>query len=366
MNLRLLGWNEYFEQSFEPYRNQGLSPARVARRDRTSWFLYHRDGEATGVLTGRFRRDILDTAEWPAVGDWVAISPAEPPSPAVIHGVLPRQTCLSRKAANSGGMPDSGGRTDEQVLAANIDTAFLVSGLDLDFNVRRLERYLAVAYDCGARPVVLLNKCDLREDVEAVMAEVEDVAMGVDILAISAAEGTGMEQLDQFLEGNQTIVLLGSSGVGKTTIINRLLGGGTLKTGEVRESDSRGRHTTTWREMILLPSGGVLIDTPGMRELQTWINEEGLKHTFEDIETLATDCRFRDCQHRGEPGCAVEAAVESGELDAERLQSYHKLVKELQRLEERRSSKAAHIEKLRGKQMGTMIREVKKFKKNRR
>lgn len=365
MNLRLLGWNEFFEHSFEPYRNHGMSPARVARRDRTSWFLYRSDGETTGVLSGRFRREILDTAAWPAVGDWVAISSAEPPSQAVIHAVLPRQTCLSRKAANSGGMPDSGGRTDEQVLAANINTAFLVSGLDLDFNVRRLERYLAIAYDCGARPVVLLNKSDLCEDIDAVRTELKEVAMGVDVLAISASEGTGMAQLDQFLEGNQTVVLLGSSGVGKTTIINRLLGGGSLKTGPVRESDSRGRHTTTWREMVLLPSGGVLIDTPGMRELQTWLNEEGLKHTFEDIETLAVDCRFRDCRHRGEPGCAVEAAVESGELDPERLLSYHKLSKELQRLEERRSARAAHIEKLRGKQLGTMIREVKKFKKRR-
>ncbi len=366
MNIRQLGWNDFYEANFSPHKENGLTPARVARRDRTSWLLYHDRGEASGELSGRFRREMTNTAAWPAVGDWVSVSLEEQSSPAIIHAVLPRQTCLSRKAASSGGMPDSGGRTDEQVLAANIDTAFLVSGLDLDFNIRRLERYLATAYDCGARPVVVLNKVDLCEDVQAVVSEVETVAMGVDILTVSAIEGTGLEQIDQYIEGNQTVVLLGSSGVGKSTIINRLIGSDELKTRPVREDDSRGRHTTTWREMIPLPTGGVLIDTPGMRELQTWLNEDGLKRTFDDIEGLAEDCRFRDCQHQGEPGCAVEAAVETGALDANRLKSYRKLTKEMQRLEERRSGMSAHLDRVRGRKFASMVNEVYKFKKKRR
>lgn len=366
MDLRLLGWNDFFEANFAPYKEKGLAPARVTRRDRTSWHLYHDEGESPGELSGRCRREITNMADWPAVGDWVAVSIGDHNSPAIIHAVLPRLSCLSRKAASSGGMPDSGGRTDEQVLAANIDTAFLVSGLDLDLNIRRLERYLATVYDCGALPVIVLNKADLCEDIDTVVAEVESVAMGVDILTMSATEGTGMEQLDRYIEGNQTIVLLGSSGVGKSTIINRLLGSESLKTAPVRESDSRGRHTTTWREMVPLPSGGVLIDTPGMRELQTWLNEDGLKQTFDDIEQLAADCRFRDCRHRGEPGCAVEAALESGQLAAERLNSFRKLRKEMQRLEERRTGKQAHMERVRGKQMATRVKEVIRMNKKRR
>jgi len=366
MNIRLLGWNDFFETNFEPYRIRGLTPARVARRDRTSWLLYSEQGEIAGELSGRFRREITDISGWPSVGDWVAVSTGDIFSPAIIHAVLPRRTCLSRKAPGSGGMPDSGGRTDEQVLAANIDTAFLVSGLDLDFNIRRLERYLATAYDCGARPVVVLNKIDLCEDVEATVAEVAAVAVGVDILAVSAVEGTGLELIDRYIEGNQTIVLLGSSGVGKSTIINRLIGHEALKTAPVRECDNRGRHTTTWREMVPLPSGGVLIDTPGMRELQTWLNEDGLKLTFDDIEALAENCRFRDCRHLGEPGCAVEEAVEAGTLDSDRLKSFLKLRKEMQRLEERRSGKQAHMDKIRGRKMATMVNEVYRIKKNRR
>ncbi len=366
MNIRQLGWNDFFKSNFAPHEENGFSPARVARRDKTSWMLYHRGGESSGELSGRFRRELTDTAGWPAVGDWVGISPGDHPSPAIIHAVLPRLSCFSRKAASSGGMPDSGGRTDEQVLAANVDTAFLVSGLDNDFNLRRLERYLATAYDGGATPVVVLNKTDICDDVEAVVAKVESVAAGVDVLTISATEGTGLEQIDPYLEGDRTIVLLGSSGVGKSTIINRLIGSDLLKTGAVREDDSRGRHTTTWREMIPMPSGGVLIDTPGMRELQTWLDEDGLKQTFSDVAALSEDCRFRDCQHQGEPGCAVEAAVKTGDLDSGRLISYRKLEKEMRRLEERRNGKAAHMDRVRGRKFASMINEVKKFKKNRR
>jgi len=366
MNIRLLGWNDFFEANFSTHMENGLTPARVARRDRTLWTLYHDGGEAAGELSGRFRREISDMADWPAVGDWVAVSPGNPPSPAIIHAVLPRQSCFSRKAASSGGMPDSGGRTDEQVLAANVDTAFLVSGLDLDFNIRRLERYLATAFDGGTTPVVVLNKTDLCKDVEAAVAKVKTVTMGVDILTVSATEGTGLEQIDRYIEGNRTVVLLGSSGVGKSTIINRLIGSEALKTGAVREHDNRGRHTTTWREMVPLPTGGVFIDTPGMRELQTWLNEDGLKRTFGDIETLAEDCRFRDCEHQGEPGCAIEAAVKTGTLDPGRLKSYRKLEKEMRRLEERRAGKTAHMDRIRGRQFATRVKEVNKMKRNRR
>jgi ribosome biogenesis GTPase len=256
-------------------------------------------------------------------------------------------------------MPETGGKTDEQVLAANIDTVFLVSGLDGDYNVRRLERYVTVAWDSGAVPVIVLNKADLRDDIEEVVEEVESVAFGVPVLALSAAENTGMEQLTEYIKPGKTAAFLGSSGVGKSTLINRLLGEEKLKTTEVREDDQRGRHTTTHRELLLLPEGGIVIDTPGMRELQLWADDEGLSRTFPDIEALFEQCRFRDCTHNSEPGCAVKQALDDGSLDRKRYQNYLKLQKELKHLSTRKDIKA---QRQNNRDFDKMVRRVLKEK----
>jgi len=252
--------------------------------------------------------------------------------------------------------------TEEQVLSANIDTAFIVSGLDGEYNLRRLERYVSVAWDSGTSPVVLLNKSDLRHDVDEIVSEVESTIIGVPVHSVSALIADSLEILNDYFGKGKTVSFLGSSGVGKSTIINSLLGYDRQKTGEVRESDSRGRHTTTYRELIALPEGGVLIDTPGMREIEIWGEQDGLSKAFDDIEELATRCRFNDCGHGSEPGCAVKEALDSGELDSARYQNYLKLQKELRRLALRKMGKEAHYQKMQGKKFASMVKEVKKLK----
>lgn len=340
MNLIELGWNQFFNQRFEQFRNQGFVPARVAREHKHNYLVYSEQGELKAEVSGKFRHSAHSRAKFPTVGDWVAVKARLEERKATIHALLPRKSSFSRKAVLSGGMPDSGGKTEEQVLAANVDTVFLVSGLDGDFNLRRIERYLAIAWDSGATSVIVLNKSDVCVDIKARIREVESIAFGVPIHPVSATENEGLDALHQYLNNCKTVAFLGSSGVGKSTIINSLLGMERLKVGAVRESDNRGRHITTYREMILLPNGGIVIDTPGMREIQMWADEEGLKRTFDDIEELATQCRFRDCRHKGEPGCAIQQALKDGILDAGRYKNYLKLQKELQHLAIRQNKKA--------------------------
>ncbi|MDH4157451.1 MAG: ribosome small subunit-dependent GTPase A [candidate division Zixibacteria bacterium] len=340
MNLPQLGWRPFFEVHFERYAGQGLAPARVVLEQRERYAVLGDDGELAAEVAGKMRHESRSRADFPTVGDWVAISPRPNEGQATIHARLPRASSFSRKAVLSGGMPDTGGKTDEQVLAANIDTVFLVSGLDSDFNVRRIERYLSVAWDSGATPVIVLNKADLCDDVQTRFDEVASAAVGVSIHAVSAIGRAGLEELRQYLTAGQTAAFLGSSGVGKSTIINSLLGEERLETREVREHDGRGRHTTTHRQMIFLKEGGIVIDTPGMREIQMWSDEDGLSRTFGDVEHLSARCRFRDCRHQNEPGCAVRQALEEGELDARRFDNYLKMQKELAHLARRRNKKA--------------------------
>ena len=340
MNLIDLGWNNFFEGHFEQFKNQGLVPARIAREHKDLYFIYCQYGELSARISGKMRHKIISRADLPAVGDWVAVQPRPDEHKATILALLPRKTMFSRKAVLSGGMPDTGGKTEQQVLSANVDTVFLVCGLDADFNLRRIERYLSVAWDSGASPVIVLNKIDLCTDVNEKVAEVEAIAFGVPIHPISATKNQGLENLQKYLSRGKTAVLLGSSGVGKSSIINKMLGVESLKVREVRAYDSRGRHTTAYRQMILLPDGGIVIDTPGMRELALWDNEEGIERTFSDIAELALRCRFRDCSHQNEPGCAVQEALKDGTLNANRYRNYIKLQKELKHLALRQDTKA--------------------------
>jgi len=333
MALADLGWDDYFAGHFEQLKDGDLIPARVAEEHRNSYRVLTVNGLLSARVSGRFRHEACGYSEFPAVGDWVAIRLRPQEGKATIHHVLPRKGKFSRAAVLAG-------KTEEQVLAANVDTAFLVSGLDHDFNLRRIERYVTIAWDSGAGPVVVLNKSDLCEDVDAIVEQVETTVLGVSVCAISATESEGIDRLTPFLTPGTTIAFLGSSGVGKSTIINRLLGEERLKTSAVRQSDSKGVHTTTRRELLPLPTGAIVIDTPGMREIQIWSEASGMDRSFGDIDALALGCRFSDCSHLTEPGCAIQQAIADGDLDAKRFQGYQKLQKELHYLRIRQDQKA--------------------------
>lgn len=329
ITLEELGWNDAFAAHFAPHAADGLTPGRVVAQrgiNRVSTG----DAEFYVDLAGRLRHELEGpggSAGYPAVGDWVAVRPPTGEGRGLVHAVLPRRSHFSRKV--------SGNRTEEQVVAANIDTLFLVSGLDGDFNPRRIERYLTAAWESGAQPVVVLNKLDRCDDPERCLLEARAVAMAVPVHHVSALTGAGCDILRDYLRPGETVSLIGSSGVGKSTLINRLLGRDAQRTGEIRENDDKGRHTTTHRELIAVPGGGMVIDTPGLREVQLWEADQGLETAFGDIETLAGSCRFGDCRHQGEPGCAVEGAVARGELAPGRLESYRKLGRELHQIQVR-------------------------------
>ena len=292
-----------------------LTPARVVLQERGSYRIRTASGEQIGLVSGKYQFDALSPSDYPVVGDYVAADCSDPDT-AVIHHLLPRKSLFLRKS--------SGSSRTEQAVAANIDTVFLCMSLNNDFNLRRLERYLAVAWESGAQPVVVLTKADLCGDLPEMQARVGSVAMGAPILTTSSMESDGLAPLLPYIGEGQTVAFVGSSGVGKSTLINRLLGEERLATGGLR-NDDKGHHTTTHRELILLPNGAMVIDTPGMRELGLWDTASGMEQTFSDIETLAARCRFRNCSHTGEPGCAILDALQSGQLDRSRWQSYQKL-----------------------------------------
>jgi ribosome biogenesis GTPase len=322
MPLRHLGWDEGFSHAFQEWADKPyVQPGRVSIGFNYIYRVYLADGELETVLTGRLKHRAASRSELPAVGDWVVVRKRPSEQRGAIVAVLPRRSWFSRKTA--------GQVTDEQVVAANVNVIFTVMALDGDFSIRRLERYLLLARESGAAPVVLLTKPDLSDDVAARVAEVTAVAGGAPVHVLSPKFNEGLEQVAHYLTPGRTGALLGSSGVGKTTIINRLVGTDVRKTREVRESDSTGQHTTSNRELVVLPIGGLLIDTPGMRELQLWDVGTAVRETFDDIEQLADGCHFTDCRHRDEPRCAVKAAVEEGRLPPGRLESYLKLQGEM-------------------------------------
>jgi ribosome biogenesis GTPase len=356
LNLHFFGWREgsQFDLAVAPLAAAGWVPARVVAEQRGTYRVVTSFGEVEARITGQFRHQAEGAIAFPAVGDWVAVERHDPASPVTIQQVLPRQSQFVRKVA--------GTLTEGQVVAANVDTVFLMAGLDGDFNLRRLERYLVTAWDSGARPVIVLNKADMCTDLAGAIAQVEAIAGGVAIHPISAVTGEGLAQLETYLEPGQTVALIGSSGVGKSTLTNYLLGREQQATQAVRVDDSRGRHTTTHRELLPLPSGALLIDTPGMRELQLWIAGSGLSETFADIEALAAACKFRDCGHNQEPGCAVQAAIAAGTLSPQRLHSYQKLQREQQRIEQRQDTHARQNSKRRFKHITKTLRHHPKYR----
>src|SRR6266513_5285639 len=325
-------------------------PARVVAQSRGVWRVAGNFGESAAEATGKLRLAAEEGADWPAVGDWVAAELQDQGGAAMIREVLPRRSQFVRKMA--------GKKPAEQVIAANVDTALLVSALDGDFNPRRVERYLAQCWESGAKPVIVLNKADACEDARAKTAEMEGVAVGTTVCVLSARTGDGFGELEEFLTPGQTLVLLGSSGVGKSTIANRLLGHAVQEVQPVRESDSRGRHTTTAREMFTLPGGALLMDTPGLREMQLWDANEGISQTFAEIEAFAACCRFTNCTHGREPGCAVQAAIQTGALDLGRLENWRKVQRELEFLERKIDPEARQNERQRIKRLMRGVRQM--------
>ncbi|MGD6871901.1 ribosome small subunit-dependent GTPase A [Sutcliffiella horikoshii] len=352
MKRNQLGWNEFLNSAFTEYEVQGYTVGRVMLEHKRLYRVETDHGECLAEVAGKYRFKAVTREDYPAVGDWVVLSERQEEGKATIHALLPRFSKFSRKAA--------GLTTEEQIVAANVDTVFLVQSLNYDFNPRRLERYLVMAWESGSNPVVVLTKSDLCEDIPEKIAEMEAVAFGVPIHAVSVKDETGLEELASYFTVGKTVALLGSSGAGKSTLTNYLLGEEKQLIQEVRSDDDKGKHTTTYRELYMLPTGGLVLDTPGMRELQLWEADGAISHSFQDIEELAEQCYFRDCKHANEPKCAVQGAIEGGTLDPGRYQSYVKLQRELAFLERKNDKRAQLAEKEKWKKITSGVRGGKK------
>ncbi len=353
MTLAAFGWNDRLESIFNSDFNDTLVAARVVRVDRGAVTVQSADGVLAAVVAGTL--DPAGEPCSPAVGDWVALDLAA--DTAVVRAVLPRSGVLTRRRP--------GAADHEQAVAANVDVVFIVESVERGPNPRRIERAVALAWDAGATPLVVLTKTDLCDDIEAAVAVARQGAPFSEVVPLSAVAGRGVGELAEFLPSGSTAVLLGPSGVGKSTLTNALLGEERFAVSRVRKSDARGRHTTTHRELVVLPSGGCLIDTPGIRELGLWLDPGAVAPAFPEIDGAAARCRFRDCRHEAEPGCAVIAEIEAGRLDAARLASYHRLLREAEHLDLRMDASRRHEMRARERGFGKMIRQVLKVKNKR-
>lgn len=356
MNHQTLGFTKFFEEQlpafFDNKKFQNCVPARVTLEHKHAYRVLSEQGEWLATVAGHYAFESFTRADYPAVGDWVFVEKMDGEERAIIHKLFNRKSRFSRKMA--------GQEIDEQIVAANVDFVLLVMSLNADFNIRRLERYLVAAWDSGATPIIVLTKADLCEDVGRYLNEIQNTASGAEVVITSSLTGEGIEQLRALFKEGATGALLGSSGAGKSTLTNALAGQEKMKVSGIREDDAKGRHTTTHRELIILPGGGCLIDTPGMRELQLWDQSDSLSSSFQDIEELSSHCRYRDCQHKTEPGCAVNGAVESGKLEYSRVQSYFKLQKELAFIERKANTQAKLAEQRKWKQVAKGMK--KKYK----
>ena len=352
LSLERLGWRDDLAEEFVPFQAAGLVPARVSLENNHVYRVLTEAGELLAESAGRLKHRAEGRRELPAVGDWVGVRPDPAGGRALIRQLLRRRTWFSRKAA--------GRETDEQVIAANVDVVLLVFGLDIHVKPRAIERYLALAQRGGVRPVVVLNKKDLCSDLAAAVAEAAAAAGDTPLHVVSAHDPETAAELGAYLSGGQTMALLGPSGAGKSSLVNRLVGSDLLDTGEVRERDSRGRHTSVHRQMLVRPEGGLLIDTPGMRELQLWDGDESLDQTFADVLAFAGACRFRDCRHDTEPGCSVRAAAADGTLSEERYESYLSLRQEQEATERLRDERAQLDAKRHGRIQGKGLKAMQK------
>lgn len=356
MNLEQLGWNSFFSESFNnsPFNSPEFTVGRVAVEHANRYDVLFSGGECSAELSGKLRFNAeFDLAELPSVGDWVVMQLFDNDEKSIIHYVLPRKSKFSRKVP--------GKKVDEQIVSANIDIVFIVMGADGNLNVRRAERYLTTAQNSGAKPIIILNKSDLSDDKNLQIEKLKSVSGDVPVIAMSAISDESMSSLSEFIKPGLTSVFLGSSGVGKSSIINRLTETAPLAVGKISDHNSKGKHTTTRRQLIILENGGIVIDTPGMRELQLWEDDDGLDSVFSDIVRLEHSCRFSDCQHGNEPGCAVRSALEQNLLDEKRYQSYLKLKKEIAYLERKNDKGAAAAERDKWKKIHREIKNHPKY-----